>query len=159
MYRASTNFYEGVNLDYTSDLIDSNMKVRLTGIISELDITNGYMKIRQGEEYNYYNFNFEAKDSKDVLKNNTILLSKKDNKYGFVDKNGIVVVDYIYDDATGQNEYGYSGIKKNGLWGCVNANGEVTVTPSYKLDNYPDIQFIGKWHLGQDLNLYYYTDK
>ena len=27
-------------------------------------------------------------------------------KYGFVDKNGKVVVDYIYDDATEQNEYG-----------------------------------------------------
>ena len=159
VYRSGTNFYEGTNSDYTSDLIDSNMNVKLTGIISKIDVTNGYMQIREGDEYNYYNFNFEKKSSKEVLKTNNIFLSKKDGKYGFVDKNGIVVVDYIYDDATEQNEYGYAAVKKDGLWGCVNWKGEVTIIPSYKLENHPDIQFIGKWHLGQDLNLYYYTNK
>ncbi len=34
-----------------------------------------------------------------MLTTNTIFLDKKDGKYGFVNKNGIVVVDYIYDDA------------------------------------------------------------
>ena len=27
------------------------------------------------------------------------------------------------------------------------------------LDNNILIEFIGKWHLGEDLNLYYFTDK
>lgn len=159
VYRANTNFYEGTNKDYTSDLIDTDMNVKLTGIISEINTNSGYMIVRVGEEYKYYNFKFEEKNSKDVLNGNTIFLSKKDGKYGFVDKNGIVVVDYIYDDACEQNEFGYASIKKDGLWGCVDSTGTVKMAPSYKLDNNVLVEFIGKWHIGEDLNLYYFTDK
>ena len=88
-----------------------------------------------------------------------MFLSKKDNKYGFVNKDGIVMVDYIYDDATEQNEFGYASVKKDGLWGCVNSKGDVTISPAYSLENSILIEFIGKWHRGQDLNLNYYTDE
>lgn len=159
VYRADANFYEGTNSDYTSDLIDTDMNVKITGIISLMNTNDGYMKIRVGEEYKYYNFKFEEKESKDVLKDNTIFLSKKDGKYGFVDKNGIVVVDYIYDDATEQNEFGYASVKKDGLWGCIDSKGNVKIAPAYKLENNASVEFIGKWHLGEDLNLNYYTDK
>ena len=113
MYRKDANFYEGMNSDYTSDLIDSDMNVKLTGIISELNLESGYMKVRVGEEYQYYNFKFEQKQSKEALKNNTIFLSK----------------------------------------------GSLKITPAYKLENNILIEFIGKWHIGEDLNLNYYTDK
>ena len=159
VYRDSINIFEATNENYTSDLIDSDMKVKLTGIVSAIDIDNGYMKIRVGNEYKYYNFKFEEKQSKDIFKNNTIFLSKKDGKYGFVNGDGIVVVDYTYDDASEQNEYGYASVKKDGLWGCINAKGEVVVAPTYKLDNNVVNQFIDKWHLAEDLNLYYFTDK
>lgn len=159
IYRADANFYEGTNSDYTSDLIDTDMNVKVTGIISFMNVNDGYMKVRVGEEYKYYNFKFEEKESKDVLKDNTIFLSKKDGKYGFVDKNGIVVVDYIYDDATEQNEFGYASVKKDGLWGCVDSKGNIKIAPAYQLENNVSIEFIGKWHLGEDLNLNYYTDK
>lgn len=159
VYRASANFYEATNSDYTSDLIDGEMNVKLTGIISRINTTDGYMQVRVGEEYKYYNFKFEEKTSVEILKNNTIFLSKKDGKYGFVNKNGIVVVDYIYDDASEQNEFGYASVKKDGLWGCVDSKGNVKIAPSYKLDKNATVEFIGKWHLGEDLNLNYYTDK
>lgn len=158
VYRDKANFYEATNADYTSDLIDTNMNVKLTGIISEINLTDGYLKVRVGEEYKYYNFRFEEKESKDILKNNTIFLSKKDGKYGYVDKNGIVIVDYIYDDAKELNEYGYASIKKDGMWGCIDSKGNLKISPSYKLENNILIEFIGKWHLGEDLNLNYYTD-
>ena len=32
---------------------------------------------------------------------------------------GNVVVDYIYDDARQQNEFGYISVKKDGLWGSL----------------------------------------
>ncbi len=51
---------------------------------------------------------------KNIFTSNTLFASKKDGKYGFVDKNGKTVVDYIYDDVTSQNSYGYAGIKKDG---------------------------------------------
>lgn len=159
IYRADANFYEGANSDYTSDLIDTDLNVKVTGIISSMNITDGYMKVRVGEEYKYYNFKFEEKESKDVLKDNTIFLSKKDGKYGFVDKNGVVVVDYIYDDATEQNEFGYASVKKDGLWGSIDSKGSVKIAPAYSLENNAAVEFIGKWHIGEDLNLNYYTDK
>ena len=91
----------------------------------------------------------------DVLPN----LSKKDDKYGYIDKDGKVVVDYIYEEALDQNQYGFAAIKKDGLWGAIDANGKVVVDTKYNLDNNLLIDFIGKWHLGQDLNMNYYCEK
>ena len=93
------------------------------------------MKIKQGEEYTYYNFKFEQKDVKNIFSSNKIFLSKKDGKYGYVDKKGNTVIDYIYDDATEQNEYGYAAVKKDGKWGSINKNGEEVAKPQYDLEN------------------------
>ena len=84
-------------------------------------------------------------------------MSKKDGKFGFVDKDGNVVVDYIYDDATEQNRFGYSSVKKDGKWGAINSQGRVVVEPQYTMENNSLIEFIDEWHLGEDLNLNYYT--
>ena len=79
-----------------------------------------------------------------VTKNN-LFLSKQNNKYGFVDKYGNVVVDYIYDDAREQNEFGYASVKKNGMWGCIDSKGKQVITPSYTLENASLIEFINKF--------------
>ena len=83
---------------------------------------------------------------------------RKDGKYGYVDKKGNQVTDYIYDDATEQNEYGYSGIKKDGLWGVIDQKGNIVLEPKYNLDKNIIVNFIGKWHISEDLNANYYTD-
>ena len=161
VYRSNANFYEASNEDGTSDLIDTSLNIKLSKvIISELNEKNGYIKIRQDDNYKYYNFKFEEKNSKDVFSSNTIFLSKnEEGKYGFVDKNGNVVVNYIYDEAREQNEYGYASVKKDGLWGAVDSKGQIAVSPTYSLENNILIEFIGKYHLAEDLNLYYFTDK
>ena len=153
-------FLEGTKPnEVNTEFMDNSLITKLVGILTEINIDNGYMRVRVDNEYKYYNFKFEEKTNKEVLTTNTIFLDKKDGKYGFVNKNGIVVVDYIYDDAREQNEYGYASVKKNGMWGCINQKGKVVITPAYQLENNPIIEFIGKWHLGEDLNLNYYTDK
>ena len=137
VYRSTAGFYEATNSDYTSDLIDNNMEVKLSGIIvSEVNESDGYIKVRQDGEYKYYNFRFEEKTPKEILSGNTIFLSKnEEGKYGFVDRNGNVVVNYIYDDATEQNDYGYASVKLDGKWGAVDSRGNVTVEPTYTLEN------------------------
>ena len=90
---------------------------------------------------------------------NTIFLSKKNGKYGYVDKKGNPVTDYIYDDAMEQNEYGYAAVKRNGLWGSVDQSGKEVISPKYNLENNIKIDFIGRWHLGEDLNMNYYCEK
>lgn len=71
-------------------------------------------------------------------------------------KNGNVVVDYIYDDAKEQNNYGYCSVKKGNTWGSLNKDGNIALNPSVNLDSYLIVDFIDKWHLAEDLNLYYY---
>ncbi len=141
-----------------SKVIDSNFETKITGIVSEVNESKGYLRVYTEDTYKYYNFKFEEKDSSTFLTTNTLFLSKKDGKYGFVDKDGNVVVDYIYDDATEQNSSGYAAIKKDGLWGAIDAKGNVIVEPEYNLDNNEKIDFISTWHLCEDTNANYYLD-
>lgn len=158
-YEESAGFYVTEDDKYNSEIMDTEFNVKLQGILSELNKDKGYMKLKIGDEYKYYNFKFEEKDIKEILTSNTLFVSKKDDKYGFVDREGNVVVDYIYDEAQEQNLYGYAAVKKDNLWGAINSEGKEVITPKYELSNYLVIDFIGKWHLGQDLNMNYYCEK
>lgn len=159
IYMQDENFIQADREDGLSDLMDTSFNIKVTGIISEINTSDGYLKVRVDNENKYFNLSLEEKDSKDILTSNTLFLDKKDGKYGFVDKNGIVIVDYIYDDATEQNDYGYAAVKSNGKWGAIDQNGRVVVSTSYDLAQNTVISFIGKWHLGPDLNANYYTDE
>ena len=57
----------------------------------------------------------------------------------------------------GGNDYGFAGIKKDGKWGSIDIKGNVVQEPTYNLDEYLLIDFIGRWHLGQDINMNYYN--
>ena len=142
--------------DINSDIINQNFEVKINGVLSDINIEKGYMRIRQDDEYKYYNFRLEEKKNTEILTNNTILLDKKDGKYGYINKKGEVIVDYIYDDATEQNEYGYASINSGGLWGSVDKNGNVVLEPTYDLKNNIYIDFIGQWHISADANANYY---
>ena len=158
-YMNEEGFIEADRADGDTDLIDANFEVKATGIVSEINTKSGYIKVRKDGEYKYYNFRLEEKEIKDVLSANTLYLSKQNGKYGFVDKNGVVIVDYIYDDATEQNEYGYAGVKKDGKWGAIDSTGKVIVNPTYTLSQNTVVSFIARWHLAPDLNANYYTDE
>ena len=135
-------------------ILDSNLAQKLSGIVSEINVSKGYIKLYADNEYKYYNFKFEEKQNTEILSHSTLFLSKKDGKYGFVDKAGNIVVDYIYEDATEQNSCGYVAVKQNGVWGSLKKNGSIELAPSVNLDNSIYIDFIGEWHLSDD-GLYY----
>lgn len=156
-YNEKADIYIAEKEDYSSDIIDNTFTIRQSGILIDLDNEKGYLELKQGEEYKDYNFKFEEKNITEIHTSNTLFKSKKDGKYGFVDQNGKVVVDYQYDDATEQNSYGYAGIKKDGKWGSINNKGEVVQEPTYDLEDYLKIDFIGRWHLGKDINMNYYN--
>ena len=103
--------------------------------------------------------NLEEITSQEALPNNTLFLKKENGKYGYVDKKGNVIVDYIYDDATEQNSYGFVSVKKDGLWGSIDKNGKTIIEPKYNLENNLKIDFIGKWYLGEEIGVNYYCDK
>ena len=158
-YNTSADIFMADDAELKTSVLNSNYEVKLKGIVSDINEEKGYLKIRIGDEYKYYNFKFEEKEVKDILSTNSLFLAKENGKYGYVNNKGEVVVEYLYDDATEQNEEGFAGIKKDGKWGSIDINGNVVIEPTYNLDNNYLVDFIGKWHLGQDVNMNYYCDK
>ena len=156
-YHTEADFIQAETQDMKSELLDRNLQVKAIGLITEINEDKNYIRIRDNEEYKYYNFKLEEKINTEILATNTIFLSKKDGKYGYVNEKGIVVVDYQYEDATEQNKYGYVAVKKDGKWGCLDAKGQVVVEPKYTLENTFVVDFISKWHLASDINANYYT--
>lgn len=153
-YVEEGNFIVADKTETETIVLDSNLAQKISGIISEINVSKGYIKVYTGSEYKYYNFKFEEKQNTEILSQNILFLSKKDGKYGYTDKAGNVVVDYIYEDATEQNSCGYVAVKQNGVWGSLKKNGSVALIPAVNLDNSIYIDFIGEWHLSDD-GLYY----
>ena len=115
------------------------------------------MQVRENGEYKYYNLNIVEETNINALKTNTLFLSKNGDKYGYVNKDGELIVDYKYDDAREQNSYGYCAVKQNGLWGVLDSSGNVILEPSVNLDDNLYIEFISTWHLYDDLSLNIYV--
>lgn len=157
-YRKDADIFE-ITIEEETHIYDKNFEDKLTGIISKVDADRGYLKIRINGEYKFYNFKFEEKQNTEIFPKNTIFVVKENGKYGYINKKGEKVVECMYNDATEQNEYGYSAINQNGKWGVLNSEGKIIVEPIYILDNNTVIDFIGKWHLAEDINANYYTDK
>lgn len=153
-YVEKGDFIQADVSDTETVIFDNNLSEKINGIVSEINQEKGYIKVYTNNEYKYYNFKFEEKKSSDILTANNLFLSKKDGKYGYVNKEGKVIVDYIYEDGTEQNSCGFSAVKKDGVWGSINKIGAVELEPSINLDNNIYTNFIGKWHLN-DSGLYY----
>ena len=158
-YNEKADLFFADDSEYKTSIIDNKYDVKTTGILSEVNTDEEYIRMRISDEYKYYNLKGEEISNIQALKNNTIFLDKKDGKYGYVDKNGNAITEYIYDDATEQNKYGFVAVKENGLWGALDKEGKEVIEPKYNLDNNLKIDFIGKWHLGEDLNMNYYCEK
>lgn len=158
IYNEKANLFFAEDENYSTSVINSNFEVKIQGILSELNVENKYLRMRIQSEYEYYNLECAKITSQEALKNNTLFLIKEDGKYGYTDKNGNVVVDCIYDDATEQNQYGYAAVKKDGLWGSIDSTGKSIIDPQYDLSSNLRIDFIGKWHSGEDVNINYYCD-
>ena len=153
-YVEKGDFIQADVSDTETVIFDYNLSEKISGIVSEINQEKGYIKVYTNNEYKYYNFKFEEKKSSDILTSNNLFLSKKDGKYGYVNKEGKVIVDYIYEDGTEQNSCGFAAVKKDGVWGSINKVGAVELEPSVNLDSNIYTTFIGKWHLN-DSGLYY----
>lgn len=154
IYVENASFIQADKTETETVIFDSNLAQKVSGIVSEVNIDKGYVKVYTNNEYKYYNFKFEEKNASDLINSNTLYLSKKDGKYGYIDKEGKKVIDYMYEDGTEQNSCGFAAIKKDGVWGSINIIGAIVKKPSVNLDNSIYVDFIGEWHLSNS-GLYY----
>ncbi len=108
---------------------------------------NDHIKAYTSNETRYFDLDGNEKKSTEVFADNSLLASKNDNKWGFVDKSGNVVVNYEYDKVTELNTYGFAGIMKDNKWGVIDINGNIVIEPTYEIEeSNTDPEFIGKYY-------------
>ena len=150
-----TDLIQGIKNE-NIDLIDKNMKKILTMKNAQIDIKENYIKIYNFEDRKYLQYDGKEVSNINVIKEAKLFAKKSNNKWGFVDKNGNIKIQYTYDMVTELNEYGYAGIKLNGKWGVINSEGKIIQEPIYDLQEL-EPQFIGKYYkvdLGYGENFY-----
>lgn len=92
---------------------------------------------------------------------NKLLADEKDSKWGFIDRNGNVIVEPQYEQVTEFNEYGFAGIKRDGKWGIINQDANIIVEPKYEISQTNQIpEFLGKYYkVYYGYGESYFTDK
>lgn len=133
----------------TVSLINSDMEVIVTMDEAGIDVEDDYVKIYSESGIKYYDYSGNELDVTELFPDNNIYAELIDGKWGFVDKDGNLVVDNIYDMVTEINEYGFAGILLDGKWGVINSEGEIIQEPVYEIDSLaPD--FIGIYYKAND---------
>lgn len=94
----------------------------------------GFIRVRKGPWWGYMNTSGRVVtmryDSADDFVGGRARVEFK-NRWGFIDHNGIEVVEPAYEDAADFQE-GLGRVKKNGRWGFVSLKGREVVAPQYK---------------------------
>lgn len=125
-----------------------------------IEVEDTYIKIYNEEETKYFNKEGKELKNTEVYPNNKLFVAVKDGKYGFIDKEGNVIVDYKYDKAFEFNGYGFATIKKDGKWGAINEQGQEVVAPIYKIQNQKQPSFIKNYYqVIYGFGEFYYTDE
>ena len=84
----------------------------------------------------------------EIYPNNSIYsIQGEDGKWGFCDKDGIIIVPCEYDIVSELNEFGFSAVKKDGKWGVINSKGEVVLDATHEIETYYFPVFVGKYLL------------
>lgn len=138
-----------------TDIYSKNMKIISTisgAIIDTVD--ENYSVIYSDSEKIYIDKDGDIVSNKQVYPENKIYSIKKDDKWGYTDKSGNMVLECKYDFVTELNEYGFAAIAINGVWGVIDAQGNIVVEPSYKLEIYYMPEFIEKYKIEQTEMLY-----
>lgn len=60
----------------------------------------------------------------------TLISVKINNKWGFIDQNGMFAIEPQYDEVSEFN-YGLAAVKRNNMWGFVDSSGAIAITPSF----------------------------
>lgn len=143
----------------TIQLYSKEMKMLCELQNATIEVNNDTIKIYNDTEIKYFDKKGKELKNTEVYSSNKLFVSIKDEKYGFVDNNNKVVVDYKYDKAYEFNENGFAAVKKDGKWGTINEQGQEVISPSYELEGQLEPSFIGKYYkVTYGFGEFYYTN-
>lgn len=138
-----------------TDIYSKNMEIVATVSGAIVDTVNkNYSVVYSNSEKIYINKDGNIVSNIEVYPENQIYSVKQNEKWGYWDKNGNIIVECKYDFVTELNEYGYAAIATNGVWGVINKEGKIVVEPSYKLEVYYMPEFIKQYKIEQTEMLY-----
>lgn len=144
--------------DKTTQIYDKNINKLCDLPNANIVVEKEYIKIYNDEVTKYFSLSGKETSNKETLKGNKIFATANNGKWGFVDLNGNIVLDYQYEKATDINEYGFAGIKLDGKWGVVNSEGKVIVEPQYIINTQLEPSFIGEFYKVEfGFGEFYYT--
>lgn len=114
--------------------------------IEEATVTNegDYIKVSSSSNIKYYTLDGKETTFKEIFPKNDIYATKQNDKWGFKDKDGKVVIPCIYDLVTEQNG-NFVGVKQNGKWGVLDIKGNIVKEPSYEL-SWDNVSFLGEYY-------------
>ncbi len=128
------------------ELYSKDMKNIVSMENGKLEINDEYIKVYSSNQTTYVSNDGTLKTNFEIFDNN-IFASEREGKWGFVDKDNNVVVDYQYDKVTEVNELGFAGIKKDGKWGVIDGKANIILEPTYKIpEQNGEPYFIGKYY-------------
>lgn len=130
----------------TIDLYSSTMNKIVSMDNATITTNDNYIMLASDTDFAYYDFSGNKLESKEIFPNNQLFAKKINDKWGFVDKEGNVVIENEYEMVTDFNEYGFAGIKLDGKWGVIEqASKQIIQEPIYELE-WAQPTFIGKYY-------------
>ena len=133
-------------------IINSQGKVQ-EGLENASFIKEGnYVKILSNTDVKYYTLEGNETTYKDLYPENTLYAVKQNDKWGFKNSSGNIVVNCEYDFVSEQKG-NFVGIKKDGKWGILDLTGKVVKEPSYEIA-FNDVRFLGQYYeIGTNIGL------
>lgn len=145
----TVNALEARNYDVdTVDIYSKNIEKVLTiggGVVE--NIGEDYVVIYSDTEMKYIDKNGEIVENTEVYPDLKLYSIQANEKWGFCNTSGEVIVECKYDMVTEMNQYGFAGIKQDGKWGVIDEEGNIVVDAIYEIESYYFPKFIGKYQL------------
>ena len=141
---SKSKIVQGINYKANSiDLINLN-KVIVTMKNANVYVGKDFLNMQSDKDSVYIDFDGNILENTSVL-DCKLYAIEQNSKWGFINKNGEIIVEPEYDFVTEFNELGFAGIQKDGKWGSININGEVVIEPCYEIE-WDTPMFIGKYY-------------
>ncbi len=139
-------------------LLNNKMKIVCSMNNANIEIKDNYVIIYSEDEIKYFDYSGNEVAYKDLYPKNNLYSKKINDKWGFTDKEGKLIIQNEYENVTEFNEYGFAGIKINGKWGVINSKGEIIQVPIYEIQ-WENPSFIGKYYKVKSWGQQYYSNQ
>ena len=116
------------------DTIISESENDMPRIITNCNGIDKFLAIKKGEKYKIVNVKtmevLAYYEDIDSSYNSDLFLVKKDGKYGWIDENGNVIINFEYQEVSYDDE-DVIVTKKDGKWGCIDNKGNIVINFEY----------------------------